>query len=129
MQKSNSKKRIVKFTLIYILAAAFSFLLNHLADKHLQVGAEKIIESSLFLGGVYLLFYFLFIFTQKIIPEQIAPIFLVMLLLKSGIVIAFLFIFLNPMDEENKKETLLFFKTYFVLLVTDLAIKVQLMKQ
>ncbi len=129
MFKNNTLSKLFRFTVIYMIAVGVSLLLNLFIDHHIGSDTNKIVISTLYIGGVYILFNYFFILVKKIAPESLIYIFLILLLLKSIFIFAFIMLFLDPMDEEHKKETLLFFKTYFVLLVTDLAIKVRLLNQ
>lgn len=128
MQKNRFQLKVIRYPFVYVIAAALMGVAGFMNFEWIQVDLKKIIQSTVFLGGLYLLFYFVFLFLQKKHRDQSAFIFLIILMLKFGLILGFLFLFLNPSDAENKREILLFLMTYFVLLVVDIAIKIRLMK-
>lgn len=128
MSRNSILRKSIRFPVAYIIIATLSGVFAFYISDWFQAEPKKIVLSSLFLGGLYLLFYYVFLFLQKKYRDQSAFIFLIILMLKFVFIFAFLFLFLNPMEAENKRETLLFLMTYFVLLVADVAIKIRLMK-
>lgn len=128
MLKNSSALKLIRYPFLYILVATLCAAIAITYKDWIQAESEKIILTTVFLGGLYLLFYFVFLFLQKKHRDQSAFIFLIILMLKFGFILAFLFLFLNPSDAENKREILLFLMTYFLLLIVDIAIKIRLMK-
>lgn len=97
-------------------------------NNWIQIEPKKIIQSSVFLGGLYLLLYFMFLCWQKKHHDKVIIIFLILLVIKFAFIFGFLLLELNPIEAENKNIILLFLITYIVLLVVDIVIKVELMK-
>ena len=128
MPKNNSVAQSIQKSLYYPLVAILLAIVWYVSIEWLQIAFTKVTSGLVFLTGLYLLFYYLFVFVQKRHKEKSGFIFLIMLTLKMCFILGYLFLFLNPEASENKREVLLFLMNYFALLIVDLAIKVRLMK-
>ncbi len=128
MPKSNTSTTIIRSAFVYLIVAFLLGSGTYLIGNSLQITYEKVSSGLIFLTGLYLLFYFLFVFIQKKHPDKSGFIFLILMSLKLFFIFGYLFLFLNPTSGENKREVLLFLMNYFALLVVDMTVKIRLMK-
>ena len=103
--------------------------LEWIGAEWLQIKYEKVKPGVIFITGLYLFLYNLFVVAQKRHPDKAGFIFLILMVLRLVLIIGYLFLFLNPVHIENKREVLLFLMNYFVLLIVDLIVKIRLMKE
>jgi hypothetical protein len=128
MPRSNTSITIIRSSFVYIIVAILLGSASWLLCEWIKISFEKVSSGLVFLTGLYLLFYYVFVFIQKKHNERSGFIFLILMSLKIIFIFGYLFLFLNPSSNENKKEILLFLMNYFALLVVDMAIKIRLMK-
>jgi len=128
MQKSNQLVHFVYYPAVFICSAVLLGGIEWISAEWLQLRYDQVKTGVIFLTGLYLFLYYPFVFIQKRFTDKAGFIFLILMMLKLVFVIGFLFLFLNPTHNENKREILLFLMNYFVLLVVDMAVKVRLMK-
>lgn len=128
-QKSNLSLDIVRSSFTYIGIACLLGVIEWICTDWLQIVYEKVSAGLLFLSGVYLLFYFVFAFFQNKHQDKGGFIFLVLMMLKIVMIAGYLFLFLNPMEIENKREILLFLLNYFALLLVDMVVKMRLLNK
>ncbi len=128
MSKNSPVKLFIQSPLKYLAVTLVFVAASYLFVDWFQIALEKVIPGFIFLTGLYLLFYFLFVFIQKKYSDKSAFIFLILMGLKLVFIIAYLFLFLNPSTHENKTEILLFLMNYFALLIIDLTLKVHLVR-
>gem|GEM_PF-6385887 len=121
-------KTAIQTSFSYLIAAFSIIAIEWFITEWAKINMKKVIPGMIFLTGLYLLFYYAFVFVQKKHSTNSGFILLGMMLLKMCFIIVFLFLFLNPMDNGNKREILLFLMNYFALLTVDITIKLRLMK-
>lgn len=128
MSKSSLTVQSIRSSFLYLVIAVASGTVSWLLAERLTISLEKVTSGLLFLTGLYLLFYFVFVFIQKRQPDKIGFIFLILMALKLTGIFGYLFLFLNPGTSENKTEILLFLMNYFALLIVDIVVKLRLIK-
>ncbi len=128
MSKSSLTVQSIRSSFLYLVIAVASGTVSWLLAERLTISLEKVTSGLLFLTGLYLLFYFVFVFIQKRQPDKIGFIFLILMTLKLTGIFGYLFLFLNPGTSENKTEILLFLMNYFALLIVDIVVKLRLIK-
>ena len=128
MQKNNSAFISIRNSFVYLVVALIMAAAIWIFNESLKISYEKVRSGLVFLTGLYLLFYYSFVFIQKKHEDKSGFIFLILMELKLCFIFGYLFLFLNPSSSENKREILLFLMNYFALLVVDMAIKIRLMK-
>lgn len=128
ISKSNWAIQSIRSSFVYLTVATVLMGAEWWLTEWLTISIKKVSSALLFLSGLYLLFYFLFVFIQKKHPDNSAFIFLILMGLKLAFIISYLFLFLNPTDSENKTEILLFLMNYFALLIVDIVVKLRLIK-
>jgi len=111
----------------YVSVALVLITIEWVLKDWILVDKKKIVLITSFLTGLYLLFYFAFLFLRKKYVDSEGFSFLILLGLKFAFILFFLFFYLKPTDALNKRVVLLFLMNYFTFLITDLILKVRLM--
>ena len=117
----------LKIPFQYVSVALVIITIEWVFKDWILVDEKKIVLTTSFLTGLYLLFHFVFLFLQKKYVDTVGFSFLILLGVKFAFILFFLFFYLKPIDPLNKKVVLLFFMNYFTFLITDLILKVRLM--
>ena len=117
----------LKIPFQYVFVALILIAIEWACKDWILVDEKKIVLTTSFLTGLYLLFHFVFLLLRKKYVDSIGFNFLILLSLKFAFILFFLFFYLNPMDAENKRVVLLFLINYFSFLITDLILKVRLL--
>lgn len=128
MLRSNSRHTIFTIPLVYTVVASIGVAIGYAFEEILEVDSKKVVHSSIFLCVLYLLMYSAFLFFLKSNRELLTLSIVSLMGIKFMLALGFVFLFLEPTCEEYHREILLFFKTYFALLIADIAIKMKLMK-
>jgi len=128
MQRNRQLANFFYYPSIYICVAFVLGCVEWISAECIQIQYNKVKAGVIFLSGLYLFLHYPFVFIQKKYKDRAGFMFLILMMLKFSFALVFLFLFLNPKHIENKREILLFLMNYFVLMVTDLAIKMHLMK-
>jgi len=117
----------LKIPFQYVSVALILIAIEWACKDWILVDEKKIVLTTSFLTGLYLLFHFVFLFLQKKYVDTVGFSFLILLGVKFAFILFFLFFYLKPMDLQNKRVVLLFLMNYFTFLIADLILKVRLM--
>ncbi len=128
MPRNSLAQYILKYPIVYVVVAALCAISAFKFNNWMQIEPEKIIQSSIFLGGLYLLLYFVFFVLQKKSQNKAVIIFLILLVVKFTFIFGFLFFIFNPQETGNNNVIVLFLITYLVLQIADIVIKIRLLK-